>query len=737
VRAVGAEPTQTNYLEGFGRWLFSETRGQPFYIIETLKALLERGLLPLCQQANGAWAIDFDAAVHSGAWVAHADGLFTPTSRVLPHSVREVIRARLEQVNPTAFALLVAGAVLGHDFTFEHLCQVAAIEENDGLPALDEVLINRLLAEGDGRGRAFTGTYVFTHDKIRDVVYTEAGEARRRVFHRRALEALQGTVAPAAELARHALAAGITEAAFQWSMAAGDNAMKLFAVRDAIPHYEQARSLLAEQQGKSALPAGFSLPAIQHLHVQLGRAYELINETEQARLVYEEMLTLARKSGSSTMEQTALNHLVTIAAQNPYELKQAEVLLEQTLQVAGYKGEGDTALPTIEEAETEWNQAQVDVYRFEPASALLHGERALTIARQLGQQELVARSLNVLGYALMVAGRWEEAERSLEEAAHLFSALGNRAMVVDSLSQAASSKINYGQPHAAISEARTAHTISIEIENAWGQVNSALPLAQGLLEIGAYAEASRTVQEAVAIAGAHKLYTLLGIGLILLGEVHRAMLNPDAARATHLEMMGMIEPLGLQPLVEALAAELCADCAVAGASGEGKWEEAHAYALQALAHRTDFFVPSTKLTRWYETEALARAGEIELAAQDVEQYGKLAGSNRRYRISHLRALAVLAEYRGEVDTAIGYLQEAATLAEAIGLPGELWLLQAAQGDLYLKRGEEEQARCAFGQAAIIVQKLADTIDDGQRAHFLSAAQVRRVQEMVDQRERFE
>jgi tetratricopeptide (TPR) repeat protein len=207
------------------------------------------------------------------------------------------------------------------------------------------------------------------------------------------------------------------------------------------------------------------------------------------------------------------------------------------------------------------------------------------------------------------------------------------------------------------------------------------------------------------------------------------MLNPDAARAAHLEMMRMIEPLGLQPLVEALAGELCADCVVAGASGEKGWEEAHSYALQALANRTDCFIPSTKLTRCYETEALVRAGEMERAAQDVELYGKLVGSNQRYRISHLRAMAVLADHRGEVHTAIGHLQEAAKLAEEIGLPGELWSIQVALGELYQLQGEEEQACCAFEQAATIVQKLADNIgDDERRANFLSSSLVKRVLE---------
>ena len=186
--------------------------------------------------------------------------------------------------------------------------------------------------------------------------------------------------------------------------------------------------------------------------------------------------------------------------------------------------------------------------------------------------------------------------------------------------------------------------------------------------------------------------------------------------------MGLIETMGSPPLIEALAAQLCADCALAGT-----WEEARSYALQALENRTDYFIPSMKLTLWYETDALVRAGEIERATEDVRRYGERIGTSRRYRISHLRALAVLAENLGEVDTAIEHLQEAAQLAEVIGLPGELWLIQAAQGEMYLKRGEKAQARSAFELAADIVQRLADSISDlGQRANFLAALVIRQL-----------
>src|SRR5947209_10747279 len=195
-------------LERFGQWLFAETEGQPFYLMETLKVLLERGALASRPNEDGGWTIDFTAAMEHEMVVR----------RFFPPSVREVICARLDRLPPNAFALLVAGAVLGQGITFKHLCQVADLAEYDGLSALDEVLHSHLLHESERQGgRVTAARYVLAHAKIRAVVYAEAGEARRSIFHRRALEALQAAAAPAAVLAYHALAAGLAEPAFRWS----------------------------------------------------------------------------------------------------------------------------------------------------------------------------------------------------------------------------------------------------------------------------------------------------------------------------------------------------------------------------------------------------------------------------------------------------------------------------------------------------------------------------------------
>ncbi len=302
----GKDGRRSADLERFGQWLFAETEGQPFYLMETLKVLLERGALTSRPNEDGGWTIDFTAAMEHKMVVR---GFFPP-------SVREVICARLDRLPPNAFALLGAGAVLGQGITFEHLCQVADLAEQDGLPALDEVLHSGLLLETERQGGPMTdGRYVFAHAKIRAVVYAEAGEARRSIFHRRALEALQAAAAPAAVLAYHALAAGLAEAAFHWSLAAGDEAMRVVAVRGAISFYEQARHLLTEPVQSLSMEATLPAPEIEHLYTHLGRAYELNTEWEKARTAYTSMLAYAQDACQPAMESAALNRLAALAAQ--------------------------------------------------------------------------------------------------------------------------------------------------------------------------------------------------------------------------------------------------------------------------------------------------------------------------------------------------------------------------------------------------------------------------------------
>src|SRR5437016_8657519 len=166
------------------------------------------------------------------------------------------------------------------------------------------------------------------------------------------------------------------------------------------------------------------------------------------------------------------------------------------------------------------------------------------------------------------------------------------------------------------------------------------------------------------------------------------------------------------------------NCAVAG-----QWAQAHTYAVQAMAVRESFGRAMILLdfSRHYETEAILRGGDESQAREAMHRLGEGLGPSPRFRIHYLQSLAVLAAWDGESEQAIGHLLEAAGLAADLGLPGERWQIQAALGRVYGARGEQAQARTAFGEAATIIGGLAEGIkDEALRTRFLTGPQIQPV-----------
>ncbi|HWE61312.1 MAG TPA: AAA family ATPase, partial [Chloroflexota bacterium] len=167
----GAQPNAGESAETrFGAWLAAETGGQPFFIMETLRALLEEGALALRPNAAGGCALDVRVALRDPERLHN----------VVPARVQEVIRTQLGRLSQNALALLMAGAALGSHFTFEQLCHIAEMPEQDALEGLDEAVRAYLLCEDA------MGWYTFCYDTLRAVVCVQAGAARRQVFWRRA-----------------------------------------------------------------------------------------------------------------------------------------------------------------------------------------------------------------------------------------------------------------------------------------------------------------------------------------------------------------------------------------------------------------------------------------------------------------------------------------------------------------------------------------------------------------------
>ena len=716
-------------LERFAARLAAETGGQPFYLIETLKALLEEGKLTVRARPDGGEVLEVGPALE-----AESD-----LGSLLPQSVREVIRSRLSRLSTAGSELLSAGAVLGRRFGFEALLDVAGLGETEGLRGLEELVERRLLLEEAGGQEKsspvrFGASYSFSHEKIRQVVHTEGGQARRLVLHRRAFEVLEKGGAPPAELARHALEGGLADEAFEYFVAAGGAAAEVFATRDAIAHYERARDVLIA--GRPGAPNRSSNPGVARLYAQLGRAYEMAEEHDEARTAYETMLASVREAGDARLEVVALNHLAVFSFHHEGNLRRVTALLEEAVKVAEEAGLAEAL------AETECNLVDVTALQtgeFEAPGRL--AEKALTSARTLDRPDLVARALDALARQGMLAGRLKEAEAYAQEGAKISRQLADRpavaraelpsmltgvtglsaswragakALEIQCLIFLAYIRIFRGRPQEGMTIAREARAISTELPERM-ETMSLWALGLGFQEMGEYEEAL-----ALAIRGTERArkvgYTfLLAANLGRLGDAHAALLNLEKARAAY------EEAVALGHYTTFSDARLC----VLAALSEN-WDDAHAHAKRTHEAGT-FFNPLLSIHLHHEVEALLRGGDERLAREEAQSLATRARANERDRMSHLRCLAILSEAEGDVEAAIGRLLEAEALAEGIGLPGELWQIRARIGELHERRGETEEARTAFSAAAQTLRTLAGKIgDEGLREGFLSAPRVSRV-----------
>ena len=657
-----------------GDWLFAQTGGQPFFINETIKELVGRGALQSRLDLAGIWIMDL-AAIET--WLATG-------SSITPKSVRQLIMTRLNRLMPAASALLTAAAVIGRNCSYTRLGQVADLDEATGLSGIDELLNAHLLIESNNADRPYT----IAHDKIREVVYDEVGAARRRIFHRRAFEVLETTSAPPAELAYHALGAHLTEPAFRYSQAAGDNALTLFAVRDAITHYEQARHQLAISNLQS--PAS-------NLYLNLSRAYELAGDLKQAEAIYQELLQQAQTSKQMELTCTALSRLAAVSV-HAYKFETAVDYLQQAIQVAT-KSHNTTGL-----AEAEWGLAQLYHHRFDFQRSLVHSQRTLKLARQLGDEALMAGSLNALAYAQMFLGQVSAGEATMIEARALYAALGNKALEADCLTAIAAAQIWQGRIQDGIDAAHAAEAICANIENPWGHIYSRVWLATGLLDNGDYEAALGVAQAGQNQAHSYDQPPMGMFIALVLGKIYQALGQWAAAYETHQEAMALNERVKSDVHAALICAELCADCALAG-----NWAEATTHARQALAYRKYDVLPLVICSRWLETEALLRGGDLELAREDARRWGELVGNVPRFRVGYLRSLAVLAESEGDTKQAINYLQEAFTLTREMSLPGERWQILAKLGELYQLLGEEQKATEALARATALAQRVLGNI----------------------------
>lgn len=211
--ALLGEPTPQEFLDR----IYQETEGNPFYIEEVCKALVESGKLDF---SGGSWS------------QARLDAL------EVPQSIRITIQARLSKLPVESQDVLRLAAILGREFDYELLAAACEQKEEALISALEQALQAQLIEDISG---AKGGTFRFVHALIPMTLVDSLSGLRRRRLHRQAAEVIERLRPNDLEaLAYQYSLAETQEKARYYLTQAGERAEARYANEDAIRQYSRA-----------------------------------------------------------------------------------------------------------------------------------------------------------------------------------------------------------------------------------------------------------------------------------------------------------------------------------------------------------------------------------------------------------------------------------------------------------------------------------------------------------------
>jgi hypothetical protein len=138
-QAFGAVPgTQTDKVVEFGEWLSDRTAGQPFYLLQAMQMLLVEEVLRVRPVGDGGWAIEVPDIIEA----EHDKRL----DSVVLSGLQTLSADRPGQLSESEGDLPAAAVPRGR-FTEQRLGEVASVDEDAALCALDLLVQQRVLRE--------------------------------------------------------------------------------------------------------------------------------------------------------------------------------------------------------------------------------------------------------------------------------------------------------------------------------------------------------------------------------------------------------------------------------------------------------------------------------------------------------------------------------------------------------------------------------------------------------------
>jgi DNA-binding SARP family transcriptional activator len=376
------------YLDGGAREdvvraLLERTGGNPFYLKELLRLLTSE----------------------------HPDGWGTAQAVVdmdVPESVRDVIARRVSRLPESTQTMLRTAAVIGRDVDLLLLEASTDSENEQVMGALEPAVVAGLLIEVPD-----SWDYRFSHAIVRDTLYGALTRLQRSRLHKRVGEALEAFDRPddpalLGRLVHHftmAARLGVAERAVRYARRAAELAMAQLAYDEAAGYLESALGALDPTR-----PGAIAVRC--RLLVQLGVARRAGGDLAGTCAVLDEALTLAGQLGDDglAMDAATLFGGVTLWTWRPYltvDERMIGILRDQLARLDATDLHRRVVL---------LGTLAVELYHSpERPAGEAHAEEAVALARQAGDPELLARTLNNYWNVAWVPQRERQRREAVDE----------------------------------------------------------------------------------------------------------------------------------------------------------------------------------------------------------------------------------------------------------------------------------------------------------------------------------
>ena len=464
--------------------ILAKSEGNPFFVEEVLRSLIERGALVREEDGSG--------------WVATQ----LAETIAVPDTLQGVLMARLDALPEETKWIVQQASVIGRTFLYRVLSHMA--ETNGDIDVeLSHLEREELIRE---RAREPEVEYIFKHALTQDVAYESLLRPRRRELHRRvgaAMEALFadriGEFAPI--VATHFYRGEAWASAATYLIRAGDAAARLFATPEARQHYGRALEAL------SHLP-----DTVEHRGLRVDTTIKLVNVSIGSD---PPELNLTRLAG--------IESLVRDTATRP----------------------DATVSDRLRLGRIHYWMGRAYYYRGDASEALGYYRQTLTIAQEVGDPELLAIPSSTLGQVmLLIQGQYAKAEPLLTQGCAALAQIGEWSEWSRSNGYLGAALVARGEVTAGLREVHRALERARK-DNNWSHIGAAschLWLAQFMAgDTLAMLAASRDALEATAISG-DRFQTYVAYGLR--GWAESRLGQHDDAQASMAETKATGDALG-------------------------------------------------------------------------------------------------------------------------------------------------------------------------------------------------